>query len=75
MWNKFVGSLLCFERFFPGDAGVPLSPKTNIWFDLIRFVENNNNVNSDLGNVDLISSRIVKRIWSYSYANLPGLEK
>ena len=26
--------------------------------------------NSDLGNVDLISSRILKRIWSYSYGNL-----
>ena len=36
---------------------------------LIWFV-NNDCKNNDLGNVDLISSGIVKRIWSYSYANL-----
>ena len=36
-----------------------------IWFDLWILI-----VNNDLGNVDLISSRIVKRIWSYSNANL-----
>ena len=61
MWIEFVGSLLCYERFSPGFSGFPLSSKNQhlIWF-----------VNNDLGNVDLISSRIVKRIWSYSYANL-----
>ena len=30
MWTEFVGSLLCYERFFPGYSGFPLSPKTNI---------------------------------------------
>ena len=31
MWVKFVvGSLLCFERFFSGYSGFPLSLKTNI---------------------------------------------
>ena len=35
------------------------------WLDLWIII-----INSDLGNVDLISSRIVKRIWSCSYANL-----
>ena len=30
MWFEFVGSLLCYERFFPGYSGFPLSPKTNI---------------------------------------------
>ena len=30
MWLEFVGSLLRFERFFPGYSGFPLSPKTNI---------------------------------------------
>ena len=30
MWVEFVGSLLCYERFFPGYSGFPLSPKTNI---------------------------------------------
>ena len=34
MWTEFVGSLLCYERFFPGYSGFPLSPKTNIPFDL-----------------------------------------
>ena len=34
MWIEFVGSLLCYERFIPGYFGFPLSPKTNIWFDL-----------------------------------------
>ena len=37
---EFAGSLLCSEKFFPGYSGVPLSPKTNIWFDLL-----NNNLN------------------------------
>ena len=37
MWVEFVGSLLCPERFSPGNSGFPLSPKTNIWFDLCRF--------------------------------------
>ena len=32
MWAKFVGSLLCSERFFSGNAGFPLSPKPT--FDL-----------------------------------------
>ena len=62
MWIEFVGSLLCYERFFPWYSGFPLSSKTSIWFDLWILI--------DLSNVDLISSRIVKRIWSYSYANL-----
>ena len=35
-WVEFVGSLLCSERFFLGYSGFPLSPKTNIWFDLIE---------------------------------------
>ena len=35
MWVEFVGSLLCSERFFSGYPGFLLSPKTNIWFDLI----------------------------------------
>ena len=26
----YFGSLLCFERFFSGYSGFPLSPKTNI---------------------------------------------
>ena len=39
MWAEFVGSLLCFERFFSGYSGFPLSSKTNIWFDLIWFDE------------------------------------
>ena len=30
MWIEFVGSLLCYERFFPGYSGFPHSPKTNI---------------------------------------------
>ena len=30
MWVEFVGSLLCYERFFPGYSGFPISPKTNI---------------------------------------------
>ena len=38
-WIEFVGSLLCYERFFPGYSGFPLSPKTNICFDLLWFVE------------------------------------
>jgi len=30
MWVEFVvGSLLCFERFFTGNSGFPLSSKTN----------------------------------------------
>ena len=29
-WIEFVGSLLCYERFFPGYSGFPLSLKTNI---------------------------------------------
>ena len=56
---------LCYERFSPGYSGFPLSSKTSIWFDLWILI-----VNNHLGNVDLISSRIVKRIWSYSYVNL-----
>ena len=35
---KFVGSLLCSERFFSGNSGFPLSSKTNIWFDLIYLI-------------------------------------
>ena len=66
MWIEFVGSLPCYERFSPGYSGFPLSSKT---LHLIWFV-NNDCKNNDLGNVDLISTRIVKRIWSYSYANL-----
>ena len=38
MWVEFiVDSLLCFERFFSGYSGFPLSSKTNIFkfhFDL-----------------------------------------
>ena len=34
-WVGFVGSLLCSERFFSGYSGFPLSPNTNICFDLI----------------------------------------
>ena len=30
-WVKFVGSLLCSERFFPAYSGFLLSPKTNIF--------------------------------------------
>ena len=30
MWVKFVGSLLCSERFFPGYSGFPLSSKTSV---------------------------------------------
>ena len=37
-WAEFVGSLLCSERFFSGYSGIPVSSKTNIWFDLIWFV-------------------------------------
>ena len=29
-WIAFVGSLLCYERFFPGYSGFPLSLNTNI---------------------------------------------
>ena len=36
-WAEFVGSPLCSERFFSGYSSFPLSPKTNIWFDLIWF--------------------------------------
>ena len=56
MWTEFVGSLLCYERFFPGYSGFPLSPKTNIWF--VEII-----VNSDLSYVDLISPRIVNCHW------------
>ena len=35
MWVEFVGSLLCSERFFSEYSGFPLSPETNIGFDLI----------------------------------------
>ena len=35
VWIGFVGSLLCYERFFPGYSGFPLSSKTNISPDLI----------------------------------------
>ena len=32
MWVEFVvGSLPCFERFFSGHSGFPLSSKTNIF--------------------------------------------
>ena len=54
-WAEFVGSLLCSERFFCGYSDFPLSSKTFDWFDL-RIVEN--------------WFRIVRRIWSYSHANL-----
>ena len=30
MLIEFVGSLLCYERFFLGYSGFPLSPKTDI---------------------------------------------
>ena len=30
MWAEFVGSLLCFKRFFSRNSGFPLSSKTNI---------------------------------------------
>ena len=30
MWIEFVGSLLCYERFFSEYSGFPLSSKTNI---------------------------------------------
>ena len=72
MWMEFVGSLLCYERFSPGYSTLlwevfprvllfsPLIQKPT--FDLIWFV-NNDCKNNDLGNADLISSRIVKRVW------------
>ena len=59
MWIEFVGSLLCYERFSSGTPVFPSHQKPT--FDLICFV-NNDCKNNDLGNVDLISSRIVKRI-------------
>ena len=34
MWIEFIGSLLCYERFFPGCSGFSLSSKTSIWLDL-----------------------------------------
>ena len=37
LWVEFVGSLLCSEKFFSGYSGFLLSPKVNIWFDLIWF--------------------------------------
>ena len=40
MWFEFVGPPIS-ERFFPGYYGFPLSSKTNIWFELIWFVNNN----------------------------------
>ena len=43
MWVEFVvGSLLCFERFFSGYSGFPLSSKTNtskFQFDQDQVVE------------------------------------
>ena len=36
MGTELVGSLLCSERFYPEYSGFVLSPKTNIWFDLLR---------------------------------------
>jgi len=30
MWAEFVGSLLCYKRFFSGNSGFPLFSKTNI---------------------------------------------
>ena len=30
IWNEFVSSLLCHERFSSGYSGFPLSSKTNI---------------------------------------------
>ena len=32
-----VGSLVCFERFFSGYSGFPLSSKTNIWWTKFQF--------------------------------------
>ena len=37
MWAEFVGSLLCSKRFFFGYSSFAVSPKSNIWFDLIWF--------------------------------------
>ena len=34
MWIEFVGSLLCYERFFPGYSGFPSHQKPK--FDLTR---------------------------------------
>ena len=39
-WAEFVDSPFCSERFFSGYSGFPLSPKTNIWFDLICNLNN-----------------------------------
>ena len=39
MWAEFVvGSLICSERFFSRNSGLPLSSKTNTYFDLILFL-------------------------------------
>ena len=32
-WAEFVGSVLCFERFFSGYSGFPLFPKAKIRFE------------------------------------------
>ena len=61
MWAEFVGSLLCFERFFSGYSGFPLSSKTNIWFDLIWWK-------------NCKGFRIVRRIWKRTL-NLRGINK
>ena len=61
-WVEFVGSLLCSERFFSGYSGFPLSPKTNIWFDLVRF--------ENCKQFRIVKLIIVRRIWSYSHVNL-----
>ena len=38
MWVEFlVGSLVCYERFFSGYSGFPLSSKTNVWWTKFQF--------------------------------------
>ena len=65
----FVGSLLFLEWFFAGFSGFPLSPKTNIWFDLWKTI-----LNIDLSYVDLISSRIVNCHWKTPCGELSTLK-
>ena len=57
IWWNLLGSLLCLGKKTRNYVDCEHNSKTNIWF------VNNDCKNNDLGNVDLISSRIVKRIW------------
>ena len=62
--SSFLVLYSAMRGFSPGTPVFPSHQKPT--FDLIWFVNNNCNI----VNVDLISSTIVKRIWSYSYDNL-----